>query len=265
MSQTGCDVNDVKKPSSLDARDLIELVAGTSIGIDVEKTPDKTIYTINYREYSPLSINVTQDVSIAKVGTTVPTVTFVGNIVKGSEDIVSRTMVPDKSLNLEEQFTWTEENVIGLTPGLYPQFSGKPTEIEAIDFKATKVTKQVGVEFRHLFYIGYSTKNTLTESEIKNIVKVDPGIDLLNSVFDKYRTYNYRNDNIQGMSVPVYVYWVIPSYSPPINGAIEDPLPVPITNVGSITISEIVGYPQSYVIYRTSVKSLFTGKSIKLI
>ena len=259
-----CDINDVKKVASLDPREAIEIIGGTNIEVLEEKLSDKTRYTINYRAYSPPIINTTSSVGVTKVGVTVPTITFNGSIVKGSEDITSRTMTPDKGLNLTSPFSWIETVVRGTAPGLWPRFSGNPTTIEVYD-GTTLVTKQVGVEYRHLFYVGYSTKDTLTEAEIKNIVKADPGVDLLNSVFDKYRTYNYRNDNIQGMSVPVYVYWIIPSYSPPINGAIEDPLPVPITNVGSITISEFVDYPQSYIIYRTSVKSLFTGKPIKLI
>lgn len=256
MSQTGCDVNDVKKPSSLDVRDLIELVAGTSIGIDVEKTPDKTIYTINYREYRPLSINVTQNVSIAKVGTAVPTVTFVGNIVKGSEDIVSRTMVPDKSINLEEQFTWTEENITGLTPGLYPQFSGKPTEIEAIDFKATKVTKQVGVEFRHLFYMGYSIKDTLTENEIITLLTTQ---DLLTSVKSKYGSFVYNYT-----VVPTYIYWVYPLGSSEIVSASEGPLPVPLKlDLPNVNITDS-GVLKSYRVVRTAVKSKLSNATIVL-
>lgn len=251
-----CNINDVKKPSSLDARDLIELVAGTSIGIDVEKTPDKTIYTINYREYRPLSINVTQNVSVAKVGTTVPTVTFVGNIVKGSEDIVSRTMVPDKSLNLEEQFTWTEENVIGLTPGLYPQLSGNPTEIEAIDFKATKVTKQVGVEFRHLFYMGYSPKDALTENEIITLLTTR---DLLTSIKSKYSSFVYDYT-----VVPTYIYWVYPLGSSEIVSASEGPLPVPLKlDLPNIDITDS-GVLKSYRVVRTAVKSKLSNATIVL-
>lgn len=256
MGQTGCDVNDVKKPSSLDARDLIELVAGASIGIDVEKTPDKTIYTINYREYSPVSITVTQNVSVAKVGTVVPTVTFNGNIVKGSEDIVSRSMTPDKGLDLEVPFSWTETNVTGLVPGLFPQFSDLPTEIEAIDFKATKVTKQVGVEFRHLFYMGYSTKESLTENEIVTLLTTQ---DLLTSIKNKYTSFVYNYT-----VVPTYIYWVYPLGSTEVVSASEGPLPVPLKlDLPNVNITDS-GVTKSYRVIRTSVKSKLSNATIVL-
>ena len=256
MGQTGCDVNDVKKPSSLDARDLIELVAGASIGIDVEKTPDKTIYTINYREYSPVSITVTQNVSVAKVGTIVPTVTFNGNIVKGSEDIVYRSMTPDKGLDLEVPFSWTETNVTGLVQGLFPQFSELPTEIEAIDFKATKVIKQVGVEFRHLFYMGYSTKESLAENEIITLLTTQ---DLLTSIKNKYTSivYNYT-------VVPTYIYWVYPLGSTEIVSASEGPLPVPLKlDLPNVNITDS-GVIKSYRVIRTAVKSKLSNATIVL-
>lgn len=259
MGQTGCDVNDVKKPSSLDARDLIELVAGTSIGIDVEKTPDKTIYTINYREYSPVSITVTQNVSIAKVGTIVPTVTFNGNIVKGSEDIVSRGMTPDKGLDLEVPFSWTETNVTGLVPGLFPQFSELPTEIEAIDFKATKVIKQVGVEFRHLFYMGYSNKGTLTEADVKTLGNTYEKT-LLTSIKSKYSSYEY---DYRGFTT--YLYWVYPIGTPEIISAFEGAQNVPLYINPTPLAIEDSGVTTAYRVVRTAVPTKFLKSIIKLV
>jgi hypothetical protein len=255
MSQAGCNVNDVKKPSSLDARDLIELVAGTSIGIDVEKTPDKTIYTINYREYSPPTINVTQSVSVAKVGTTLPTVTFNAAIVKGSEEILLREMTPDKGLNLEELFSWIETNVTSTTTGLFPQFSGNPTSIKAADTK-TQVTKLVGVEFRHLFYMGYSTKDTLTENEIITLLTTQ---DLLTSVKSKYGSFVYNYT-----VVPTYIYWVYPLGSYEIVSASEGPLPVPLKlDLPNVNITDS-GVLKSYRVVRTAVKSKLSNATIVL-
>ena len=68
------------------------------------------------------------------------------------------------------------------------------------------------------------------------------------------------------MALPVYLYWIIPIYSPAINGAVEGPIPVPITNLGAVNVIEIPGYEQAYTVYRTSNKSLFDGtKTINLI
>ena len=188
---TDCNSNDVKKVASLDPREAIEIVGGTNINVVEEILPDKTRYTINYQEYAAPSITVAYSGGPKQVGTKVASATFSGAIIQGSENIVERTMTPSKGLNLELPISYTETDVLGATTGLYPRFSGNPTVITAKDSTGNTVIKQVGVEFRHLFYVGFSTKDTLTESEIRGIVKADHGVDLLTSIFSKYSSYKY--------------------------------------------------------------------------
>ena len=206
-------------------------------------------------------INTTSNVGVTKVGVTVPVVTFNGSIVKGSEDIVSRTMTPDKGLDLTAPFSWGETDVLGTAPGLWPKFSGIPTTIQVSD-GTQLVTKQVGIEYRHLFYMGYSTKDTLTETEIKELVDQT----LLTSVLSRYSTFTYNYS-----VVPVYIYWVFPSDTPGFTLAEEGPLPVPLkldmspVSITDTTIpEEVEGRTKTYKVIRTAVKTKLVNAIIKL-
>ena len=256
MSDICNNINDVQKPnSSVLPKDSIELKEGNNIKIEVEDTGTKKIYTIGYVPFSLPEIFSSNDQAVTKVGITLPTVNFTGRIDSGSNDIVSRSMTPDKGLNLTSQFYWQETNVRGTSPGLWPQFSGAPTTVTVVDDEANEVSKQIGVEFRHLFYMGYSDKDVLAEADIKSLVNQD----LLTSIKSKYSSFTYNYSVI-----PVYIYWVFPGDTAQITAAAEGPLPVPLNlTLPNIDITD-EGITKSYRVIRTSAKTKFINATITI-
>lgn len=252
MSNT-CDINDVKRDLTVDPRDAIDIVAGDKIEVLKDTSGNKTIYTISYKEYAAPRITVNSE--IHKVGIEVPDFTFEGNIFLGSNPLVSRTMTPDKGLNLEAPFSWTEKKILGTSNGLWPRFNGNPTKIKVIDNTGNEVEVSAGLEYRFTYYMGYSTKDMLTESEIKSLKEGS----LLTSILNKYRSYTYNSGALR-----VYIYWVFPSDSPSFTEASEGPLPVPLElNIPNIEIID-EEIPKSYRIIRTAVRTKFANSKIDL-
>jgi hypothetical protein len=137
---------------------------------------------------------------------------------------------------------------------LWPKFSGNPTTIEVSD-GTQLITKQVGIEYRHLFYMGYSTKDTLTESEIKELIDQT----LLVNVLTKYSTFTYNYS-----VVPVYIYWVFPSDTPGFTLAEEGPLPIPLKlDMSPVSITD-ESITKTYKVIRTAVKTKLVNAIIKL-
>lgn len=259
MSESGCskNINDINKPdSNILPKDSIELVEGNNIKIIEQDLGNKKVYTIGYEPFSLPRVSWESSVGITKVGLTVPSVTFNANISEGSNTIVSRSMTPDKGLDLNLPFTWNETNVLGTAAGLWPQFSGSPTIVEVQDDEANNVVSSIGVEFRHLFYVGYSTEDSLTEAQVKGLVYQD----LLTKIKDKYAMYTYNYT-----VVPAYLYWVFPADTEAFTAAEEGPLPVPIKlDLPNISITD-EGVTKSYRVIRTAAKTKFVGAEIKLL
>jgi len=251
-----CDSNDVKQVLSLDPRDAIEIKGGNKIDVVVERTGTKDVYTVSYKEYAPPTITVAHTGPgnlVVKVGTTVTTATFAGAINTGTEDIVERTMTPDKSLSLTAPISYQETNILGTSPGLWPQFSGVPTIITAKDAQGTTVTKQVGVEFRYPYYMLYTTQEIIANDDA---ILGSATEDLLTSILGKYSSFVYNYSTL-----PVYIYWLFPvgstTFTSAQEGAQNVPLkldcsPITITLTGVIT-------PVTYRVIRTAVKTRFTS------
>lgn len=251
-----CDVNDTTKVGSTDPREVIEIVGGNKIRVELETTANKSIYTVHYQEYLPPVITVGYSGVIAKVGTTVASATIAGSINEGSETIIERAMTPDKGLSLTAPISYIETNVTGTTPGLWPRYSGVPTIFTAKDSTGIEVTKQVGVEFRHLFYMLYSTKDLLLDNDS---VLSGATSDLLTNILNKYSSFTY-NYTVQ----PAYIYWLFPADSPAFTSAAEGPLPVPLKlDHPTIMILES-GVNKQYKVIRTAVKTRFTNSIITL-
>lgn len=252
----GCDINDVNKPSTgQDPKEVIEVVGGNNIVVQTIDTPDKRTFVVNYQAYAAPSIESTVDVGVTKVGVNVLVANFSGNIVEGTGQIISRSMVPDKGLDLTQPFSWQESDVLGTAPGLWPQFSGSPTTITAQDDEPTTVTKQVGVEFRHLFYVGYSANDVLDESAVKALVEQD----LLTSIKSKYSTYTYNYS-----LAPVYIYWVFPGDTAGFTSAFEGPLPVPLKlDLPNVIVTD-EGIAKSYRVIRTANKTKLVNAEITI-
>ena len=256
---SGCNVNDVPSTAPVDAREAIEIKAGTKIRVELEKVSNKDIYTIHYQEYLPPTITVSYKGAVAKVGTTVASATIDGSINPGSEVIVERTMAPDKGISLTAPISYIETNVTGTTPGLWPRYNGVPTVFTAKDATGTVVTKQVGVEFRHLYYMIYTTQNTLVDND-SVLNGTNTTKDLLTSILDKYKTFTY-NYSLQ----PVYVYWVFPADSTTFTAAAEGPLPVPLKLDCTPIMVLDSGVNKQYKVIRTATKTIFnSGKPITL-
>lgn len=248
-----CDINDVKRDLTVDPKDVIDIIAGDKIEVLKDTSGNKTVYTISYKEYAAPRITVNSEVY--KVGTKVPNFTFNGNIHLGSSPIISRTMTPDKGLNLEAPFSWTENNILGTSNGLWPRFNGSPTKIKVIDSTGNEVEVSAGLEYRFTYYMGYSTKDTLTESEVKELKEGS----LLTSILNKYRSYTYNSRALR-----VYIYWVFPSDSPSFTEASEGVLPVPLKlDIPNIQITD-EGIQKHYRIIRTAVKTKFANAKIDL-
>lgn len=251
-----CDINDSKPEFVGNPADILQFKEGKNIKITEETTSTNRIITIGYEEYKAPSITTSSSVGVTKVGVTVPTVTLSGNIVKGTEDIILRSTTPDKGLDLTQPFSWIETSVLGTSPGLWPRFSGSPLQIYAKDSEGTEVTKYAGVEYRHLFYMGYSTLDTINESGIKSLVTQD----LLTSILSKYSsfTYNYT-------IVPAYIYWVFPADTTGFTEAKEGPLPVPLKlDLPNVTVID-EGISKSYRVIRTAAKTKLANANIDLL
>lgn len=252
MSNT-CDINDVKRNLTVDPKDAIDIVAGDKIEVLKDTSGNKTVYTISYKEYAAPRITVNS--AIYKVGVKVSDFTFNGNIHVGSSPILSRTMTPDKGLNLEAPFSWTENNILGTSNGLWPRFNGNPTKIKVIDSTGNEVEVSAGLEYRFTYYMGYSTKDTLTESDVKGLEENH----LLTNVLSRYRNYTYNSS-----ALPVFIYWVFPSDSPSFTEASEGPLPVPLKlDIPNIQITD-EGITKSYRVIRTAVKTKLVNAKIDL-
>lgn len=249
-----CDVNDIPKVGSTDPKEVIEIVGGNKIRVELETTSNKNIYTIHYQEYLPPVITVGYSGAVAKVGTTVEEAIIAGSINEGSETIVERTMTPDKGLSLTAPISYIETNVTGTTPGLWPRYSGVPTVFTAKDSTGFVVSKQVGVEFRYPFYMAYSTKDILvTNDDLLNGPNTTE--DLLTTILSKYSSYLYNYS-----AVPVYIYWIFPANTPGFTSAQEgaqnvplkldcDPIEITIPEVGNVL----------YKVIRTALKTRFTA------
>ena len=257
MATNQCDVNDSKLQLSSDPRDVISVVGGNSIEVVETRTLDKLIFTVNYREYAAPTITV--NTLIEKVGVTIPTVKFDASFNKGSVNFISRTMTPDKGLDLTIPFTWNEENVRGIEAGLWPRFNGSPILLSCNDEKGTTVTKQVGVEYRNLFYMGYSNKDTLTEADVKTLGNTYEKT-LLTSIKSKYSSYEY---DYRGFTT--YLYWVYPIGTPEIISAFEGAQNVPLYINPTPLDIEDSGVTTAYRVVRTAVPTKFLKSIIKLV
>ena len=251
MNNDRCDVNDAGVDPVVNPLEAIEVIGGDSIKVDKQSTPDKTIYTVNYQEYAKASIS--SNSAIHKVGTTVSSFEFNVAIVPGSAKIISRSMVPDKGLNLEEPFSWTETNIVGTDSGLWPKYDGSPVVVSCLDDTGVTVSKNIGLEYRYLYYMGFSIKDTITESDIKAFTNQD----LLTSIKGKYGNYTYNYT-----VVPAYLYWVFPEGTTGFSEAYEGPLPVPLKlDHPNINITD-EGITKTYRVIRTSVRTRFNNANI---
>lgn len=248
-----CNVNDVKKLTIVDPNEAIDIVGGSNIKVLKSQVGSKTVYQINYQDFKPATIPV--NTNIVEVGTTVPSFEFLAQFIKGSEDILTRTMVPDKGLDLTGQFSWTESNILGTEVGLWPRYDGVPTKLSCVDVTGTEVTKFVGVEYRLMHYMGYSPNETLTESQVKTLINKD----LLVNIKDKYSSFTYGNT-----SVPEYIYWAFPLNSAGFSTAKEGPLPVPLKlDLPNVQIT-VNGIANIYRVIRTAEKTKITNALITL-
>ena len=254
-----CDVNDAQKKRIVDPSEAIDIVGGKDIRVTKNKVGEKMVYTISYNQYAPPTITINS--AVRAVGTQVSGFEFRGEIIPGSTAILNRTMTPDLGLDLTTPFNWVEPDFTGTSPGLWPRFNGSPRSITALDSDGTTVSKNVGVEFRNWFYMGYSEKETLTESEIKALVNKD----LLTGILSKYSSYTYTPP-IEIGAATVFIYWVFPLDSSGFTAALEGPLPVPLhmehTSV-SLTFPGVAS-PIPYRVIRTSVKSYVNQTKISL-
>ena len=248
-----CNVNDVKKLTIVDPNEAIDIVGGSNIKVLKSQVGSKTVYQINYQDFKPATIQV--NTNIVEVGTTVPSFEFLAQFIKGSEDILTRDMVPDKGLDLTGQFLWTESNILGTEVGLWPRYDGVPTQLSCIDITGNEVSKSVGVEYRLMHYMGYSPNETLTESQVKALINKD----LLVNIKDKYSSFTYGNT-----SVPEYIYWIFPLDSIGFSTAKEGPLPVPVKlDIPNIQIA-VNGITTTYRMIRTAEKTKITNALITL-
>ena len=248
-----CNVNDVKKLIIVDPNEAIDIVGGSNIKVLKSQVGSKTVYQINYQDFKPATIQV--NTSVVEVGTTVPSFEFLAQFIKGSEDILTRTMVPDKGLDLAGQFSWTESNILGTEAGLWPRYDGIPTKLSCVDTTGNEVTKLVGVEYRLMHYVGYSPNETLTENQVKALINKD----LLINVKDKYLSFTYGNT-----SVPEYIYWAFPLNSVGFSTAKEGPLPVPLKlDLPNVQVT-VNGITNTYRVIRTAEKTKITNALITL-
>ena len=248
-----CNVNDVKKLTIVDPNEAIDIVGGSNIKVLKSQVGSKTVYQINYQDFKPATIQV--NTIIVEVGTTVPSFEFLAQFIKGSEDILTRAMVPDKGLDLAGQFSWTESNIIGTEAGLWPRYDGIPTKLSCVDTTGNEVTKLVGVEYRLMHYVGYSPNETLTENQVKALINKD----LLVNVKDKYSSFTYGNT-----PVPEYIYWAFPLNSVWFSTAKEGPLPVPLKlDLPNVQVT-VNGITNTYRIIRTAEKTKITNALITL-
>lgn len=249
-----CNANDIKQIGvSTDPRDLIDIKGEGDITVTKTFAPNKTIYTIKYQPYQAPAIII--NTAIHKVGTTVPSFVFSGQIVQGTAEILSRTITPSRPVNLELPFSWTESNIQGPTAGIWPRFNGSPIQIAITDVTGNIITKEVGLDFRNLFYMGYSIDDTINEATIKGFAQQH----LLKGIRDRYSSFTY-NYSI----VPAYIYWVFPAGTPTFTEAAEGPLPVPLKlDHPNVNITD-EGITLPYRVIRTAVKTRFNNATIVL-
>lgn len=255
-----CDVNDAQKKKILaDPSEAIDIVGGKDIRVTKNKVGEKMIYIVSYNQYAPPTITINS--AVRAVGTQVSGFEFRGEIIPGSTAILNRAMTPDLGLDLSTPFNWIEPDFTGTSPGLWPRFNGTPRSITALDSDGTTVSKSVGVEFRNWFYMGYSEKETLTESEIKALVNKD----LLTGILSKYSSYTYTPPIAVGAAT-VFIYWVFPLSSTGFTVAIEDPQPVPLfMNHASVNLTfPGLADPVPYRIIRTALKTYVNNTKILL-
>lgn len=248
-----CNVNDVKKTIIVDPSEAIDIVGGSNIKVIKSLIGNKTTYQINYQAFVPATIIC--NTSAAEVGTAIPSFEFLAQFVKGSEDIITRAMIPDKGLDLTQPFSWIESNILGTDTGLWPKYDGQPVQLSCTDNTGNVVIKSVGVEYRFMHYVGYSPNEVLTETQVKSLVNND----LLVNIKDRYSSFTYGNT-----STPEYIFWVFPLDSVGFSTAKEGPLPVPLKlDLPNVQVT-VNGITKTYRVIRTSEKTKITNALITL-
>ena len=250
-----CDVNEIRSEFVANPLEAIKVVAGDGISVSEDKVGGQVVFTVSRKDYLAPSLEFTAP--IYKVGTIVPSYNFAVNLTNGSEDIVSFSMVPPRVVTPSPILSWTEENIHGTDSGLWPKFDGVPTTITLIDSKGTIVTKQVGLEYRYRFFMGFSTEESLNASQIQTLGNSD----LLTGILNKYATHTYT---YSGGVLPVYIYWAFPSDTVGFTEALEGPMPVPLNlTLPNVNIVD-EGVTKSYRVIRTAVKTKVTNAKIQL-
>lgn len=201
---------------------------------DIVVTPSdelgKKVYTVEIVPFTPPSINATAN-PIKEVGATVDFEWSV-NIVKGRENIVSRSISPEPSPlpDLTAPFTVSKTGL-------------KATERQSVDYHTitvedaigTIVTRKLSISFVNKVYQGFSIKdgvNTpLTETDI--LAFTGTVADNIKSVYGGQKTYN-----VPALGALQYIYWVYEAGTTPINSAILSGLPFPLVFLpGSIEVT----------------------------
>lgn len=249
-----CNINDPRRlPISTDPRDLIDVRGEGDVTVTKTFESDRVVFTVKYQEYKAPSIIINS--AIHKVGTTISSFVFTGQIIPGTADIISRSIIPNRNINLEQVFSWTESNILGTSAGIWPRFNGNPLKIVVTDSTNNSIEQEVGISFRNLFYMGYSVNDIVTELEIKSFSNAH----LLSNIRERYNSFSY-NFSI----VPAYVYWVFPAGTPTFTEASEGPLPVPLKlDHPNIHITD-EGITIPYRVIRTAVRTRFNNSIINL-
>jgi len=201
---------------------------------DIVVTPSnelgKKIYTVELVPFSPPVINATAN-PLKEVGDTFNFEWSV-NIVKGREDIVSRSISPepDPAPDLTQAFTVSKENL-------------KSTERQTIDYHTisveddigTIVTRKLSIAFANKVYRGFSIKDGINSQLSEEDILSFTGTlaDNIKSVYGGQKTYN-----VPALGALQYIYWAYEVGTTPINSAVLSGLPFPLVFLpGSIEVT----------------------------
>lgn len=184
--------------------------------------------------------------AVVEVGATVSSVLFSGSIAQGSYPIATRSLSPSESVDLTNPFTFTKTNIKLSAPGL-----GQQHTLQATDNEGNTTTIVNGVPFKYAFFMGFNSLAVLDQTAIQALANKN----LIDSFADQYgglKTYVVPNSP----TTPKYLYWCGPIGSPVIQGAIMNGLPLPLTDPGNVTLTNINDntIQTQYWVRRTSVR-----------
>lgn len=228
----------------IEPKDNFQFIDGTDITVSITTLSDGTkAVQHNYSPYVAPTVSFNVSPSFFEVGDTVPSANFTLNVTERSNTIDSITVVPDPGITLNVgNNTWSVANITSNVAGNV----GTHTATISDNSANPNVTVNTSLNARWRYYQGFSTKSTLTETDIKALVNDDLSTGI-KSLYGGNNTYT-----VPTSAVNQFIYWSYPEGTNGIQSLSSGGFVVPFTVAGTVPITNSFGITENYIVVRTS-------------